>query len=64
MKHTKLLKIIPYFALAIFVHGFYNFLVSFEMIGALVGLFAAFSFVLISITIIRKKIQTLDESNH
>ena len=64
MKHTKLLRIIPYFALAIFVHGFYNFLVSFEMIGTIIGLFAAFSFVLISITIIRKKIRTLDEKTH
>ncbi len=64
MKHTKLLKIIPYFALAIFVHGFYNFLVSFETIGALAGLIAAFSFVLISITLVRKKIRVLDESNH
>jgi len=61
MKHTKLLRIIPYFALAIFVHGFYNFLVSFEMIGALVGLLAAFSFVLISITLVRRKIRELDE---
>ena len=61
MKHTKLLRIIPYFALAIFVHGFYNFLVSFEMIGALVGLLAAFSFVLISIILVRKKIRALDD---
>ena len=64
MKRTLLIRVIPYFALAIFVHGFYNFLVSFDRIGALMGLVAAFSFVLISITIVRKKIQTLDRRTH
>jgi len=61
LKHTTLIRVTPYFILAIFVHGFYNFLVSFELIGALYGIAAAFGFVLISITIVRKKIQKLDK---
>ena len=60
MKHTSLVRVLPYFILAIFVHSFYNFLVSFEMIGILVGLIAAFIFVGIVITLVRKKIRTLD----
>jgi RsiW-degrading membrane proteinase PrsW (M82 family) len=64
MKHASLVRIMPYFALAIFVHGFYNFLVSFEMIGTLAGLTTAFIFVGISITLVRKKIRTLDERTY
>ena len=60
MKHTSLLRVIPYFLLAIFVHGFYNFLVSYEMIGVLTGLLAAFAFVALAITMVRKKIRSLD----
>jgi len=60
MKHTSLVRVLPYFILAIAIHGFYNFLVTFDQIGALAGLLAAFGFVLISIKIVRKKIRTLD----
>ena len=61
MKHTTVLRVIPYFILAIFVHSAYNFLVSYDMIGALTGLFAALIFVAFAITFVRKKIKTLDE---
>lgn len=64
MKHTSLLRIMPYFALAIFLHGFYNFLVTFDGIGVLSGLILAFTLVLISIILVRRKISSLDESNH
>lgn len=60
MKHTTVLRIIPYFILAIFVHSSYNFLVSCDMIGAVTGLFAALIFVAFTITLERKKIKTLD----
>lgn len=60
MKHTSILRIIPYFILAIFVHAFYNFLVTIELIGAITGLFAALIFVVFSITIVRRKIRSLD----
>lgn len=64
MKHTTVLRIIPYFILAIFVHSAYNFLVSYDMIGALTGLFAALIFVAFAITFVRKKIKTLDEQTN
>jgi len=63
MKHTSLIRIIPYFILAVFVHAFYNSLLSFDVYGALVGLIAAFSFTLLSIKIIRNKIKSLDNAN-
>ncbi len=64
MKHTTVLRVIPYFILAIFVHSAYNFLVSYDMIGALTGLFAALIFVAFAITFVRKKIKTLDEQTN
>ncbi|HWR28153.1 MAG TPA: PrsW family intramembrane metalloprotease [Candidatus Thermoplasmatota archaeon] len=62
-KHSSFIGILPYFLLAIFLHGFYNFLLSYEFIGVLSGLALAFLFVIITITLIRKKIRTLDEKN-
>ncbi|MCK5261094.1 MAG: PrsW family intramembrane metalloprotease [Thermoplasmatales archaeon] len=64
MKHTTVLRVIPYFILAIFVHSAYNFLVSYDMIGALTGLFAALIFVAFAITFVRKKIKNLDEQTN
>ena len=64
MKHSSILQVLPYFVLAIFVHGFYNFLISFEMMGIVSGLIAAFLFVAITITLVRKKIIVLDEQTH
>jgi RsiW-degrading membrane proteinase PrsW (M82 family) len=61
MKHSSILGVVPYFVLAIFLHGFYNFLLSYEFVGVISGLFLAFLFVLITITIIRNKIRSLDE---
>jgi RsiW-degrading membrane proteinase PrsW (M82 family) len=61
MKHTSLLRVLPYFVLAIFLHGFYNFLLSYEFVGVISGFFVAFLFVIIAITLIRNKIRTLDE---
>jgi RsiW-degrading membrane proteinase PrsW (M82 family) len=61
MKHSSLLGVLPYFILAIFLHGSYNFLVSYELVGVTSGLFIAFLFVIIAITVIRKRIRTLDE---
>lgn len=60
MKHTKVLRIIPYFILAIFVHSTYNFLIAWDVMGPVAGLFAALIFVTFTITLLRKKIRTLD----
>jgi RsiW-degrading membrane proteinase PrsW (M82 family) len=61
MKHSSLFGVLPYFILAIFLHGSYNFFVSYELVGVTSGLFLAFLFVIITITAIRKRIRTLDE---
>ncbi len=61
MKHTSLFRVLPYFVFAIFLHGFYNFLLSYEFIGILSGLFLAFLVVIIAVTLIRSKIKALDE---
>jgi RsiW-degrading membrane proteinase PrsW (M82 family) len=63
MKHSSLIRAIPYFILAIFVHSFYNFLVTIELIGAVTGLFAALLFVTFAITLVRRKIKSLDDKN-
>jgi protease PrsW len=63
MKRSSFLGVLPYFLLAIFLHGFYNFLVSYELFGVLSGLILAFLFVIFAITMIRKKIRTLDGQN-
>jgi protease PrsW len=63
MRHSSLFGVLPYFILAIFLHGFYNFLVSYELVGVISGLFLAFLFVIIAITIIQNRIRTLDEKN-
>lgn len=63
MKQASFLGSLPYFLLAIFLHGFYNFLVSYEFIGVVSGLGLAFLVVLISITMIRNKIRVLDKKN-
>jgi len=61
MRRTSALRVLPFFMLAILVHAFYNFLLTFEKIGLVTGLFAALIFVLITIHLIRKKIKTLDK---
>ncbi|UCH71785.1 MAG: PrsW family intramembrane metalloprotease [Thermoplasmatales archaeon] len=64
MKHTSLIRVLPYFLLAILVHAFYNFLLSFDMkLGVVTGLFAAFGFVALTIYFVRNKIRTLDQMN-
>ena len=60
MKKTSVLRILPYFILAIFVHSFYNYLLSFDMMGQIASLFAALSFTIIIIHFVRNKIKTLD----
>jgi RsiW-degrading membrane proteinase PrsW (M82 family) len=66
MKHTRLIRVLPYFILAIIVHGFYNFILTFDdmLTGLSIGFFGALIFVIISIHYIRKKIIKLDALNH
>ncbi len=65
MNQSRFTKVIPYFALAILIHGLYNFLPAFGMItGISFGLVFAFIFAGITIHIVRKKIITLDNIDH
>lgn len=63
MKHTSLMRVLPYFLLAIIVHAFYNSLLSFDILGVVIGLFAALAFTAITIQIIRHYIRLLDKNN-
>jgi RsiW-degrading membrane proteinase PrsW (M82 family) len=63
MKKTSLFRVFPYFLLAIFIHGFFNFLVSYEFVGALTSLGLGLLFVIFTITVIRDKIRSLDRKN-
>jgi RsiW-degrading membrane proteinase PrsW (M82 family) len=61
MKRSSLFGVLPYFILAIFLHGFYNFLLSYDFVGMISGFFLAFLFVIIAIVMIRNRIKTLDK---
>jgi RsiW-degrading membrane proteinase PrsW (M82 family) len=60
LNHSSKLRIIPYLVLAMFVHGLYNFLVSWEGIGIITGLIAALLVVFLSMRYVRNKIKVLD----
>jgi len=61
INHSSLLGVLPYFILAIFLHGLYNFVLSYELAGVVSGLFLAFLFTVIAITVVRKRIRSLDQ---
>lgn len=63
MRHTSFVRVLPYFVLAMVIHGAYNFLVSYELLGAVMGLVAALVFAGWTIHVVRKKIITLDRRN-
>jgi len=60
IKNTRIIKVLPYFLLAIFVHAFYNAILSFDILGAVIGLVAALFFAAFTITIVKNKIKNLD----
>jgi RsiW-degrading membrane proteinase PrsW (M82 family) len=65
MKHSRLISFIPFLLLAMLIHGFYNFIPTYGVItGYAASFFVAIAFVLISIIIVRKKIQKLDTKNN
>lgn len=63
IRGKSILRVLPFFILAIFVHAFYNFLVSLDIVGLVISLFAALIFVAISIRLVRNKIKSLDMLN-
>jgi RsiW-degrading membrane proteinase PrsW (M82 family) len=60
LNRTSFIRITPYFILAVILHASYNFLVSFERLGLIVGLLLAIIIVVFTISRIRKKIIRLD----
>ena len=65
MKHSRFISFIPFLLLAMFIHGFYNFIPTYGVItGYAASFFVAIVFVLLSIIIVRKKIQKLDTQNN
>ena len=63
IRGKSILRVLPFFILAIFVHAFYNFLVSLDIVGLVISLFVALIFVAISIRLVRNKIKSLDMLN-
>ncbi len=63
IRRKSILRVLPFFILAIFVHAFYNFLVSLDIVGLVISLFVALIFVAISIHLVRNKIKSLDMLN-
>jgi RsiW-degrading membrane proteinase PrsW (M82 family) len=63
LMQSSWVRVIPYFVFAIIIHSSYNFLVSFELLGATSGLFIALLFVIFGISVVRRKIEDLDRKN-
>jgi RsiW-degrading membrane proteinase PrsW (M82 family) len=65
MKYSRFISVIPFLLLAMLIHGFYNFIPTYGVItGYTASFFVAIAFVLLSIVIVRKKIQKLDAQNN
>jgi len=56
-----LTAILPFFAMAIAAHSFYNFVISFEMLGGFIGIVIAILFAISCIRYVRRRIKELDE---
>lgn len=64
IRGKSLIRVLPYFLIAVLMHAFYNFLVTYDrLIGPALGLIFALIFVGFSIRYIRKKIRKLDQAN-
>jgi RsiW-degrading membrane proteinase PrsW (M82 family) len=61
LQKTALIRVLPFLFLAMVLHGSYNFLLTFDRIGVIIGVCFAFLIVIISIVIIRKKIVYFDK---
>lgn len=63
IKGTSIIRVLPYFLLAILLHSAYNSLLTFDIFGITTGFFAAIALSLITIKIVRSKISSLDKIN-
>lgn len=60
LERKNLLSVLPFFFIAMAVHSFYNFILSFELIGGLGSIALAILFAILCIKYVRNKIKTLD----
>lgn len=60
IQRTSMIRVIPYFFVAMVMHASYNFLVSLPQYGLYLGFIAAMVLVVVSIRWVRKKIRLLD----
>jgi RsiW-degrading membrane proteinase PrsW (M82 family) len=60
LQKKSIIRVLPYFVVAMLMHASYNFLVSWEDIGVATGLILALIIVLSSWRYVRKKIRSLD----
>ncbi|RLF63970.1 MAG: hypothetical protein DRN33_03080 [Thermoplasmata archaeon] len=60
IKKHSLLRILPYFLLAIFVHALYNSLLTLNLVGLGLGFFAALALAFFAIQFVRRQIIFLD----
>ena len=63
IKGISIIRVLPYFLLAILLHSEYNSLLTFDIFGITTGFFAAIALSLITIKIVRSKIRSLDKMN-
>ncbi len=60
----RLISTAPYFVIAIVIHSFYNFIVSFEIIGAFISIGLGLLFAIFLIRFVNKKIIKLDKTSN
>jgi len=60
LEGKNIMSVFPYFLAAMAAHSFYNFVVSFEMIGGLIGVAIALLFAVLCIKYIRRIIKEFD----
>ena len=61
IKGTSIIRVLPYFIFAIFLHASYNSLLTFDIFGITAGFFGAIALSLITIKFVRSKITSLDK---
>ena len=64
IRKKSIIRVIPFFVVAVFAHALYNFLVSYDIIGTISGLILALLLAGLFIHFIRNKIRKLDLQNN
>ena len=61
INRTSIVRVLPYFLLAIILHSLYNSLLTFDIFGVTAGFIVAIILSLLTIKIVRSKIRSLDQ---